>query len=614
MPDFDDKKAVQLTKDGVQDYSFGGGSAGKKASARVSWSPDGQQFYVRRRDSRNIAELYLVDSLGDPRPKLRQYKYSLPGDEGIRKTELFVLDRGVKKLVRVKPRWRDESYLDVRWLKTGELRVLRRDRALRNVEYGTVDPKTGDFKVLFKEGFQSAYLNTQSIRYLEGEKSFIWWSERSGWGHFYLYDIDGKIKSAITKGPFRASRIVAIDEKKSVMWFRGNAREKGESPYFEHLYRVNLDGTGLTLLDPGPMNYRSSLSPTKNFVVANGTRVDGTPNSSLRDAEGNLVMDLETADLSRLYQVGWKMPETFTVKAADGVTDLYGNMWKPFDFNPSVKYPIILHVYPGPQQEGVSHSFSATASQQQLAQLGFIVIQVGHRGGAPTRDKAYGSYGYFNLRDYPLADKKVAVEQLAARHDFIDINRVGMYGHSGGGFMTAAAMMKPPYNEFFKVGVSSSGNHDNNVYNSSWSERYHGLKEVPIEEKKDEKSATSSSSKSKGDEKKAATKSTAKAKDAKKSTKTKFDIHVPTNAELAENLKGRLLLVHGEMDNNVHPANTMRLVDALIKANKRFDMLIIPGARHGYGRAQSYFRRRMWEYFAEHLLEDRQVGAVIDKN
>jgi dipeptidyl-peptidase-4 len=362
------------------------------------------------------------------------------------------------------------------------------------------------------------------------------------------------------------------------------------------------------------------------------------------------------------------MPETFTVKAADGVTDLYGNMWKPFDFDPKKKYPIIAHVYPGPQTEGVVYRFSAYSTNMQMAQLGFIVIQVGHRGGSPERSKAYHSFGYFNLRDYGLVDKKAAIEALAARHAFIDLNRVGIYGHSGGGFMSAAAVLQKPYNEFFKAAVASAGNHDNNIYNDNWSETYHGLREVPLgTEKKDTTTTTGTGTgtgkgfggRKKGpsvedeierelfeliagtgpDDQRSAEEleiqlAALKAKLAQlkqgevalappprpKGTplpaitlpQTKFEILVPTNAELAANLKGHLLLVHGEIDNNVHPANTMRLTDALIKANKRFDMIIIPGARHAFGPAQPYFTQRMWDFFAEHLLDDRQTGADIN--
>jgi dipeptidyl aminopeptidase/acylaminoacyl peptidase len=403
-------------------------------------------------------------------------------------------------------------------------------------------------------------------------------------------------------------------------------------------------------------------------------------------------MKLESSDLSRLQQVGWKMPETFVVKASDGVTDLFGNMYKPFNFDPNKKYPIITYVYPGPQQEGTRHTFSATAGEQQLAQIGFIVIQVGHRGGTPGRSKAYATYGYFNLRDYALADKKAAIEQLAQRFPFVDAERVGMYGHSGGGFMTAAALMVPPYNDFFKAGFSTAGNHDNNIYNNAWSERWHGLKEVPVDQKTDgaqvsstaqvqqrrspsdlravlnvepedffndfelasneshlefekrlwgeseplplwiqeemfeqekqvqqnevatqqeqtkeeKKTEVIKTEEKKDSEKKEDTKKdeTKKEDNGKSEVKTRFEITVPTNAELASNLKHHLFLVHGELDNNVHPANTLRLVDALIKANKKFDMLYLPATRHGFGTYQPYVTQRMFEFFADRLMID----------
>jgi dipeptidyl aminopeptidase/acylaminoacyl peptidase len=515
---------------------------------------------------------------------------------------------------RVSPKWKDEAYSNIHWGKTpNELRFVRRDRLKRHVEFCSMAIPAGPANCLLADGFENAGVDTQPVRYLDDSDEMIWWSEHTGWGHFYLYGRDGTFKNAITAGAFRADRIVNIDAKTRTMYFTGNAREPGENVYYQHLYSVKLDGTGLTLLDPGNATHTSILSPSFKYLVDNSSRVDQRPASVLRDSTGKKIADLEQADLSRLIEVGWKMPETFVVKAADGVTDLYGDMWKPFDFDPNKKYPIIANVYPGPQQEGVTHTFSALSGNQQLAQLGFIVIQVGHRGGTPNRSKAYASFGYFNLRDYGLADKKTAIEQLAARHPFIDINRVGIYGHSGGGFMSAAAVLQKPYNEFFKAAVASSGNHDNNIYGDYWAERYHGLKVVPVasetpkkDDKKDGKTTTAANPDSKKD---GASPSIASI------PQVKFEIKVPTNAELAANLKGALLLVHGEADNNVHPANTMRLVDALIKANKRFDMLILPGKRHAYADYQPYFTQRMWDFFAEHLLNDRQTGAdILDKH
>jgi dipeptidyl aminopeptidase/acylaminoacyl peptidase len=332
------------------------------------------------------------------------------------------------------------------------------------------------------------------------------------------------------------------------------------------------------------------------------SRVEVAPVSVVRDAQGRVVMPLEEMDLSRLKEMGWKPPESFVVKAADGITDIYGNMWKPFDFDPSRRYPIIAYVYPGPQTESVNANFVAGGTPQQLAQLGFIVIQIGNRGGSPQRSNAYHSFGYYNLRDYALADKRTGIEQLAARHPWIDIDRVGIYGHSGGGFLTAAALLQPPYNDFFKVGVSSAGNHDNNIYNQNWSEQHHGLRVV----------ARADSARGRGGRTAANGGAAAVRPDTVVEDSVRFEIKVPTNTELAANLKGKLLLVHGDMDNNVHPGNTIRLVNALIKANKRFDMMMLPGKAHGFADMQPYFNRMLMEYFTEHLMGDYyRTGAEI---
>jgi dipeptidyl aminopeptidase/acylaminoacyl peptidase len=340
-------------------------------------------------------------------------------------------------------------------------------------------------------------------------------------------------------------------------------------------------------------------------------------------------MDLETMDVSGLKELGWKPPEKFQTKAADGVTDIYGNMWKPFDFDSTKSYPIIANVYPGPQTETVNFTFSPTAVPQQLAQLGFIVIQIGNRGGSPQRSQEYQGFSYYNLRDYALADKKTGIEQLAARHKWIDLDRVGIYGHSGGGFLTAAAMLLPPYNEFFKVGVSESGNHDNNIYNQNWSEQYHGLKIVAKAGGRtgvQQAGAVVPSTDGNGNENGGAVGNAPRGRGAGAAptlldgsiadgdTTDAFQIHVPTTVDLAPNLKGNLLLETGDMDNNVHPANTIRLVNALIKANKRFDFMLLPGKPHGYGDDTPYTNHLMFEYFSEHLLGDYyRTNAAIDK-
>jgi dipeptidyl-peptidase 4 len=595
----EDSRAIQLSTDGEDERSFGSmgtygaGMDDQVTPPRVEWSADSKAFYATRVDGRGVKELFVVNSLSMPRPTLEKYRYPLPGEPAARRMELFVCQRSTRKLTRIGPHWPEEVYSDIHWGKaSNEIRFVRRDRLVRHGELCAADVATGVARCLIHEQFDNADIRFQPVHYIEGSDEMIWWSERSGWGHYYLYDRGGKLKSAITSGPYRASRIVAVDPKNRLLFFEANAREPGENVYFQHLYCAHLDGTRLTLMDPGDANHQSELAPSHRFVVDNCSRVDLAPVSILRDAAGRQILKLEKADLSGLQAAGWKMPERFIVKAADGVTDLYGNLWKPFDLDPKKKYAVIVHVYPGPQQEGVTHVFSAISPDQQLAQLGFLVIQVGNRGGSPQRSKAYSSYGYFNLRDYGLADKKTAVEQLAARFPYLDIDRVGIYGHSGGAFMSAAAVLQKPYNEFFKAAVASSGNHDNNIYNNGWAERYHGMK------------ATEPPSKSYARNKN-------KEPGEPDFAPPLYEIKVPTNAELAANLQGALLLVHGDIDNNVHPASTLRLVDALIKANKRFDMLILPGKRHGYGDGQAYFQQRLWDFFADHLLGDRQTGADI---
>jgi dipeptidyl aminopeptidase/acylaminoacyl peptidase len=444
---------------------------------------------------------------------------------------------------------------------------------LKKVDICRWNIKEGKKEVLIEER-SNTYIDIAKPEIIANGSEIIHWSERDGWGHFYLYDNKGNLKKQLTSGPFHSENIVRVDEKGRFLYFTANGKEKGEDPYYEHLYKVSLNGGTISLLNPGDFNHSTSMNDKATFFVNNYSRVNTVPASGLYDALGKKVMDLETADLTSLFAAGYKFPEPFKVKADDGITDLYGVMYKPFDFDSTKSYPIIEYVYPGPQTEAVNKAFGRGLDRtDRLAQFGFVVVTIGNRGGHPGRSKWYHNYGYGNLRDYGLADKKATVEQLADRHSFIDKSRVGIHGHSGGGFMSTAAMLVYP--DFFKVAVSSAGNHENNIYNRWWSEKHHGVKEQISP---------------KGD--------------------TTFVYQIEKNPDLAKNLKGRLLLVTGDVDNNVHPANTIRMANALIKANKRFDFIILPGQRHGFGDMTEYFFWRMGDYFVQHLLGDNTPPPV----
>ena len=382
------------------------------------------------------------------------------------------------------------------------------------------------------------------------------------------------MRQRLTEGPWHVDGIVGVDEARGFVFFTGQGREEGEDPYYAHLYRVSLNGTGLTLLNPGDFDFQSEMGESNRYFVSNYSRVDTAPASALFDASGQRIMDLGEADFGALEAAGYQFPEPYQVEAADGVTDIYGVMYRPYDFDPSKTYPIVAYVYPGPQTESVSKSWSANPYEQALAQFGMIVVTMGNRGGHPDRSKWYHNYGYGDLRDYGLADKKAVIEQLADRHDFIDVDKVGIYGHSGGGFMSTAAMLVYP--DFFKVAVSSAGNHNNDVYNRSWSETHHGVKEVVDDD-----------------------------------GNVSFEYDIERNSDLAANLKGHLLLTTGDNDNNVHHAGTFRMAEALIRANKRFDFFIFPGQRHGFGDMSDYWFWLRAEYFVKHLLGDTRWDVDI---
>ncbi len=560
--------------------------AGRVPPIAVNWSRDSKKIAVVRRDERKVADLWVIHTLESPRPTLETYKYAMPGDVNVPQPHMEVFDLAAKsrkemKIDRFKDqfarvltapvtaRQREKQRTDPQWLAdgSGKLYFERQSRDLHKLDICVANPETGEVTTLIEDRMNT-YIESKPLRLIDNGEEMLYWSERDGWGHWYLYDGKGALKSQVTSGEFVTEAIDNIDEKARMMTFTAEGREPGENPYFTHAYSVKLDGTGMKMLDPGDATHTVAAADDGKYFVDNASRVNTAPHSVLYDRAGAQVLDLETTDISALVETGFKMPEPFSVKADDGLTDLYGVMYKPFDFDPNKKYPIIAYVYPGPQTESVTQVFTPKSPNVGLAQLGFIVIEVGNRGGNPHRSKWYHTYGYGNLRDYGLADKKAAIEELARRHSFIDIERVGITGHSGGGFMSAAAMLQYP--DFFKVAVSESGNHENNVYNQTWSEKHHGIKEVVND----------------------------------KDGSVKFEYNIEKNSEIAKNLKGHLMLTTGDMDDNVHMANTMRLANALIKANKRFDQFILPGIRHSYAAEANYFFWVRADYFCRFLLGD----------
>ncbi len=479
LKDFGDAtiQEVQLTTDGEEHYSFARrlndqaktqlkkfqkGDTKHKDGPRVpaigaQWAKDSKKFSMVRSDQRKVADLWVINSLASPRPKLETYRYAMPGEENVDQAELLIFDRESKTRIKAKAdafkdqsiqvatarsmaRDRDKEKTEPRWLSdtSDKLFFSRLSRDLKRVDVCVADTATGEVKTVIEERLNT-YIETQPLWTLGNGQEFIHWSERDGWGHYYLFDANGNVKNQITTGEWVTGAISHVDEKLRVMYFTANHRETGEDPYFTHFYRVNLDGTGLKLLNPGNASHSVTMSDSGQYIISTSSTVDTAPESQLFDATGAKVTDLEKTDVSALVEAGFKFPERFQVKADDGVTDLYGTMYKPFDFDPEKRYPIILYVYPGPQTESVTKTFSPRQANVALAQLGFIVIEVGNRGGNPQRSNWYHAFGYGNLRDYGLADKKAAVEQLARKYPWIAQNLVGIYGQSGSTGTRAAA-------------------------------------------------------------------------------------------------------------------------------------------------------------------------------
>ncbi len=568
-------KETALTTDGKPNYGYATDNAGWASSDRpvVLWSPDSRKVATFQQDQRRVSDMYLVDVRVGP-PRLRAWKYPFPGDSIITMIERVVIDVPSAKVTRLAmPPDQHRSTLgdnismtDVKWSPDGtELAVASVSRDHRDVWLRLANTATGAVRTIYHESVPTHFESRSGWRVWWPTREVLWYSQRDNWGQLYLYDLDtGILKHQVTSGDGNVAAIIREDERTRTIWFTGLGREAGSDPYYRHLYRVNVDDGKIISQTPETFDHDVQLSPTGKFVVSTHSTPDLPGVTVLRDASGRILMELGKSDISALLATGWTPPMPITMKGRDGTTDIYGLLFRPSNFDPAKKYPIINQIYPGPQSGSVGgRSFAAARGDTRaLAELGFVVVQIDGMG-TPNRSKRFMDTYYGRMGDNTLPDQVAGMKELAARYPWIDLTRVGIWGHSGGGFATTSAMFRYP--DFFHVGIAESGNHDNRTYEDDWGERYQGLL----------------------------------ARNADGSD----NYSAEANQTLAGNLKGKLLLAHGSMDNNVPPNNTLLVVDELIKANKDFDLLLIPNAGHGFGAAGNYMTRRRWDYFVEHLLK-----------
>ena len=569
-----------LTSDGIEDYGYATNNAGwiRGNDPVLLWSPDSKKIATFQHDGRGVGDMHLI-STEVGLPKLDSWKYPLPGDSVIFRVSRVVIDVESGDMVRLNMppdphrstttdhiAGRGGKLLDVRWsADASQLAFISSSRDHKVATLRLADTQTGDVRTVFEEVTETYYesgVRMENWQVLFDTNEFIWFSERDNWGHLYLYDLKtGELKNRITSGMWPVQQIRRIDSENRTIYFTAGGREAGD-PYYQHFYSIHFDGSNLTHLTPEDANHVVSLSPNGKYFVDTYSTPVQPQKTVVRDNKGALILEIQEADISELLAAGWVPPEEIKVKGRDGETDIYGLMYKPSNFDPSKKYPVLNYLYPGPQSGSVgSRSFIASRRDKQaVAELGFIVVEVDAMG-TPGRSKAFHDAYYGNMGDNGLPDQIAAIKELGSRHTWMDLDKVGIWGHSGGGFASTRAILAYP--DFYKVAVSGAGNHDNRNYEDDWAEKWQGLLETNPD------------------------------------GSTNYDNQA--NQLLAENLKGKLLLGHGTLDTNVPHSNTMLMVDALIKANKDFDLVMIPNEGHGFGPARSYWMRRRWDYFVRHL-------------
>ena len=583
---------IQLTYDGFEDYGYATNNAGwiKNDRPVLKWSPDSKIIATFRQDARGVGEMYLATT-NVGHPKLEKWKYTLPGDEKIFEIERIFIDVNSGKITPFKmgrdfqrstttdhiADW-DGTLLDANFSKDSrKLAFISSTRDHKEAHLQVADVRTGNIKSIYKEITKTYYesgVSGENWRVFFDTNEFLWYSEKDNWGHLYLYDLKtGNLKNRITSGNWLVRDVLHIDETTREIFFTGGGKEEG-NPYHVYLYKVNFDGSDLTCLTPEKGTHSINPSENWNYFTTTYSSTDNPPITLLKNRDGETLKEINRVDISELLNNNWQKPIEFTVKARDNETDLYGIMHLPSFYNENDKYPVLNYIYPGPQAGSVrNYSFSTTRRDfQSLAELGFIVVAVDAMG-TPGRSKSFHDAYYGNMGDNGLPDNIKTIKDLAKEYKGMDIERVGIWGHSGGGFASTRAILEYP--DFYDVAVSSAGNHDNRNYEADWGEKWQGLLEN-IEIEDNERSNDYDF------------------------TKTNYDNQA--NQLLAKNLKGKLLLAHGNLDNNVPPYNTLLVVDELIKANKDFDLIIFPNKRHGFGDQNNYFTRRKWDYFVEHLL------------
>ncbi|MFK7863855.1 MAG: DPP IV N-terminal domain-containing protein [Pseudohongiellaceae bacterium] len=593
----------QLTFDGIEHYGYGTNNAGwlRDDGPVLEWSPDSKKIATFRHDSRSVGEMAVYNTqVGHV--DIDVWKYPLPGDEHIFMIERLVIHLGeAPKIVALNMppdahrsttsdhiAGRRGDFLDVQWSQDSDsLAFVSSSRDHKVATLKLANPYDGDVREVFEEVQQTYYeggYSDEAWSVLHERSQFIWFSEKDNWAHLYLHDLDsGAEIRPLTTGNWRVLDLLKVDESAGKIVFTGSTPEQ-KDPYYQSVFSVNLDGSELTNLTPELAHH--SLNWSKNgeyFVDYFSTPVD-PGQSVIRDSSGTIVMELEKPNLTLLLEAGWVPPEMITVKARDQLTNIYGLLYKPSNFDESVQYPVLNYLYPGPQSGSVgSRSFiSARGDKQALAELGFIVVEVDAMG-TPGRTKEFHDAYYGNMGDNGLPDQIAAIRQLASQRSYMDLDRVGIWGHSGGGFASTAGILRYP--DFYKVAVSGAGNHDNRNYEDDWGEKWQGLLEVLPE----------SSPTAEGEV----------------LAVTNYDNQA--NQLLADRLEGKLLLAHGMMDTNVHPSNTLLVVEALINAEKDFDLVVIPNAGHGFGNRR-FFMKKRWDYFVEHLAKQVPPRFSFSKN